>query len=589
MGSLRCAVLGCALLAWGAAPATGASDEAGREGAAAERSIGLLQKVAADWKAGCFSCHHQAMPMLALAEARRHGVAVDEKAAHAASEQAFAPLASLDDAVQDRFLIDPAVSEGYMLAAAHAAGVEPSLSTAVYARRIANCQRADGHWPTFDNRPPSSDSLFTSTAIAARAVALYMPARLEAEKRAALAKARGWLTGTAARSNEDRTFQLLGVAWTGAGEAERRPLAEALLAKQQKDGGWAGVDGISSDAYATAQSLYALRAAGPVAADDARWRRGLEWLLRTQKGDGSWKVMSWIDTPVQVSPPYMETGFPYGHHQFISAAATAWAVMALSSALPVKADAARPAAVMSASPKAVPAWAETALFGPVKELEERLNAGLDPSSATAAGTSVLMMAAQDAGKVRLLLGKGAKVGARSKSGFDALMVAALSYGSAPSVRLLLQAGASPAPRTGVLFNASALAHAAMSGDTEVAGLLLQHGASVTRRMNLIGTVPTTPLAMATGFDYVNMIRLLVKHGAQVDEEDPKKLTNVSYSALAHKNEALKALLELGGDPAHKDAYGLTPLRHTQGIRYMPAETAEILKARLQLKAAAGKR
>lgn len=580
MSGLRLGVTGAAVLLCAAVPGLAEDSGSAKMRAAAGRSIRLLQKVAGEWKAGCFSCHHQAMPMLALAEARRRGVEVDERAAHAASEKAFAPLASLDDAVQDRFLIDPAVSEGYMLVAAHAAGVERSLSTGAYARRIANYQRADGHWPTFDNRPPSSDSLFTSTAVAARAVALYMPERLNGEKRSVLEKARGWLLKTRTVNNEDRTFQLLGAAWTGAGADERGRLAEALFARQQKDGGWAGVDGIASDAYATAQSLYALREAGGVGADDARWRHGAEWLLRTQSPDGSWKVASWIDTPVQVSPPYMETGFPYGHHQFLSCAATSWAVMALASALPEKAAAARPAAVMSAVPKGVPAWAETALFGGARELEEKLNAGLDPNSATALGTTVLMMAAHDAEKIRLLLAKGANAGARAKSGFDALMVASLSYGAAPAVRLLLKAGASPAPRTGVLFNASALGHAAMSGDVEVARLLLQHGASVTRRMHLIGTLPVSPLSAAAGFDYADMIRLLVKHGAKVDEEDPKKMTNVSYTALAHKNQALKALLEAGGDAAHVDAYGLTPLKHTQGIRYMSAETAEILKAKL---------
>lgn len=580
MSNLQCAVSVSLLLILGV-PAWADDGDTGRVRASAERSIGLLQKVAANWSVGCFSCHHQAMPMIALEEARRHGLTVDEKAAHAASQKAFAPLSQLDEAVQDRFLIDPAVSEGYMLVAAQAAGVEPSVSTAAYARRIANYQRGDGHWPTFDARPPSSNSLFASTAIALRAASLYMPAQLETDKRAMLEKARHWLLSTPARNNEDRTFQLLGAAWTAVGEAERRRLAEALIARQQRDGGWTSADGVESDAYATAQSLYALRAAGGISPDDARWRRGLEWLLGRQSADGSWKVESWIDTPAQVSPPYMETGFPYGHHQFLSCAATSWAVMALASALPEKADAAKPAAVLAARPANVPGWAETALFGSAKELEEKLKAGLDANSATPLGTSVLMMAAHDADKVRLLLSRGAKVNARAKSGYDALMLASLHHGSGPAVRLLLQAGASPAPRTGIMFNASALMLATMSGDTEVAELLLRHGASVTRKMNLIGTLATTPLSAATGFDYAGMIRLLVKHGAQVDELDPKKMSNVSWAALSHKNEALRTLLDLGGNPAQRDDYGLTPLQHTQGIRYMSPDAAEILKARLQ--------
>ena len=63
---------------------------------------------------------------------------------------------------------------------------------------------------------------------------------------------------------------------------------------------------------------------------DADQRSGLSegnrYLLRTQAADGSWHVKSrsiWLQ-------PYFESGFPYGHDQWISAAGTAWAVMALS-------------------------------------------------------------------------------------------------------------------------------------------------------------------------------------------------------------------------------------------------------------------
>jgi hypothetical protein len=49
------------------------------------------------------------------------------------------------------------------------------------------------------------------------------------------------------------------------------------------------------------------------------------FLLRTQLEDGSWFVRSRA-IPVQ---PYFDSGFPHGRDQFISAAATNWATMAL--------------------------------------------------------------------------------------------------------------------------------------------------------------------------------------------------------------------------------------------------------------------
>jgi hypothetical protein len=51
--------------------------------------------------------------------------------------------------------------------------------------------------------------------------------------------------------------------------------------------------------------------------------------LKTQRADGSWYVQS----RAIAFQPYFETGFPYGKDQFISAAATNWATMALALAV----------------------------------------------------------------------------------------------------------------------------------------------------------------------------------------------------------------------------------------------------------------
>ncbi|MGH9719722.1 MAG: hypothetical protein ACRD8O_05885 [Bryobacteraceae bacterium] len=65
---------------------------------------------------------------------------------------------------------------------------------------------------------------------------------------------------------------------------------------------------------------------------NAVYKRGVEFLLRTQYEDGSWYVKSRA-YPLQ---PYFESGFPYEHDQWISAAGTSWAAMALAHALPAR-------------------------------------------------------------------------------------------------------------------------------------------------------------------------------------------------------------------------------------------------------------
>jgi hypothetical protein len=110
-----------------------------------------------------------------------------------------------------------------------------------------------------------------------------------------------------------------------------RTSAAALLAEQRPDGGWAQLATLETDAYATGQALVALQAAGH-AVSSAEYRRGAAYLLRTQFADGSWLVRS-RTFPVQ---PPRDTGFPHGKHQWISAAGTSWAAMALALTLPAQ-------------------------------------------------------------------------------------------------------------------------------------------------------------------------------------------------------------------------------------------------------------
>lgn len=80
-----------------------------------------------------------------------------------------------------------------------------------------------------------------------------------------------------------------------------------------------------TDPYQTGQVLYALRASGVVPTTPA-YQQGAQYLLRTQLEDGTWFMQS----RGFAFQPYFETGFPHGTNQFISAAATSWAAIALA-------------------------------------------------------------------------------------------------------------------------------------------------------------------------------------------------------------------------------------------------------------------
>jgi hypothetical protein len=80
---------------------------------------------------------------------------------------------------------------------------------------------------------------------------------------------------------------------------------------------------------ATGRSLAALQLGGLPISDPA-YQRGIKWLLATQQEDGSWHTK----TRALGFQPYFDAGFPHGYDQWMSAAGTSWAAMALSLALP---------------------------------------------------------------------------------------------------------------------------------------------------------------------------------------------------------------------------------------------------------------
>jgi hypothetical protein len=186
---------------------------------------------------------------------------------------------------------------------------------------IARTQLPDGSFAVLPARPPLEASAFTSTALAIRALQLY-----GSNSEEKIAGAREWLKGARPVTQEDRTMRLLGLVWSNADAEDVARASSELLAQQRPDGGWAQLAGVESDAYATGQAMVALYEAGALAAPDKAFQRGVAYLLRTQRADGSWIVRT-RSSPVQ---QLKESGFPHGRDQWISAAATSWAAMALT-------------------------------------------------------------------------------------------------------------------------------------------------------------------------------------------------------------------------------------------------------------------
>ncbi len=512
---------------------------------------------------------------MAYRVAREHGVPVNETLAHADAAQAFAQYASLDRAVQYTHFIDPVMDDGFRLLAADAAGVRRSLSTAIYARFIALHQMPDGHWVTIDERPPQSASFVTATAVALRAVQLYGHASLASDTAARVGRARTWLASQHPRDTEERTHQLLGLHWAGAPRSDLSRLAAELSASQQKDGGWNSIDGRSSDAYSTGEALMALHSAAGMAVNDPVWTKGVRFLLDTQQPDGSWHVVSRLHPPANVSPPYFETGYPYGHDQFISAMGASWAIMALATALgPAPKYEAPP--LREAELNDVEPWAETVLFGRPSELR-----GLDPNSATKGGTTALMMAMPDVEKAKLLLDRGASINARSKTRYSALLVAAQYSGSSPVMRMLLDRGAEVRPAKGEgapLFNATALGLSLMSGNADLVRRFLAKGDKLDDKFIFLGLFPGTAVTAPIGFDDTATISALLDAGLPVNFADPDNddLTLLGSAVLANRTNLARLLISRGAKVDAADKKGMTPLLYAASIDFGDSGMIDLL-------------
>ena len=278
-------------------------------------------------KQDCTSCHQQHLPMAAIGLARKFRAEVDTRAEQALIEIVRAgEIKEPEVDWQPLFHPDAVQTKGYELLAYAGEDLPADANSDAWVHHLSVIQAPDGRWHNNLPRPPIQTGDIGATALAIHALQRYpLPGR-----RKKLAKqvqlARQWLRTAQPENTDSRVYQLLGLAWAGEPACNLQPIARALLDEQRPDGGWAQLPKLDSDAYATGQALYALRVVASLKSSDSSIDRGLRYLLSTQLADGTWHVTRRA-FPFQ---PTMDSGFPHGRDGWISAAATSWAVMALS-------------------------------------------------------------------------------------------------------------------------------------------------------------------------------------------------------------------------------------------------------------------
>jgi hypothetical protein len=285
----------------------------------------------------CFSCHHQAMAVLSLTAARQRGFESDAELLQTQVDFSLKTFRNRAQIAKGQGVGGDSTGVVYALLTFAAAGRPQDETTAALVEYLLVKQRKDGAWPipAFGDRPPTMGSLFTNTGLAVIVLKTYDPpkdaagAALQGRIDAAVARGRDWLLTNKPVSTEDKVFHLRGLVAAGVEAEEVGAARELLLRDQRPDGSWAQLPDMAGDAYATGTVLVTLRLAGLDTRHEA-YEKGVKYLLETQKEDGSWIVQT-RSRPLQV---FFDNGDPGGKSQFISFAATNWAVLALLETVP---------------------------------------------------------------------------------------------------------------------------------------------------------------------------------------------------------------------------------------------------------------
>ena len=301
---------------------------------AIDKALPLLVKGAEGHveKKSCFACHNQAVPMFAFMMARERGFPVPNDLLKKQTTHVAAFLENnRDQFPKGQGTGGQVDSAGYALFTLERGGHKPDDTTAAVVEYLLQYNKGRDHWGVSGSRPPSEASLFATNYLGC-APANLGPSGAEGSHRQSH-RYRSRLAAENTRQGYRGSRVSFVVAAPAQGGRERAESGiQELLKAQGKDGGWSQLTGLESDAYATGSVLVVLHEVGELATTDAAYQRGVAFLVRSQREDGSWLIRS-RSNPFQ---PYYESGFPHGKDQFISIAASGWATAALTLTFPVQ-------------------------------------------------------------------------------------------------------------------------------------------------------------------------------------------------------------------------------------------------------------
>jgi len=301
------------------------------------RSLAILQEssqiFSINAKHNCASCHHNTLTSMAAGLAAQKGISPIDSFTSFRINTMAGSIRGISDPNLINQIVPVNFIPPYMLLGLAAENYPADFATDIAVDYIMSQVKPDGSFLAESGRPPLETGDIHLTALDIRAIQLYVPPAKAKLAKDIVTRARQWLEKASPVQQQELVFQLLGLQWSGSTEAIKKKVAVSLKAMQNPDGGWSQLPTMASDAYATGQALYALSESRMTKSDEDVYQKGLNYLLKTQNKEGAWVVITRA-YPIQ---PFVNSQFPpYDENQFISAAASAWATLALLNALPDK-------------------------------------------------------------------------------------------------------------------------------------------------------------------------------------------------------------------------------------------------------------
>ena len=276
---------------------------------AAQRGLDWLQHGAPAWvdKNHCFGCHVQSQVLMGQAVALKQGYRVNLRSVRALNDFVrgqnswgswWSPpkSATVFGAMGVAYAADILGIEsdsGFPDMHPYSKGLLLESSN-----RLVENQEKDGAFPLDLPEPPIIQGQFMTTAnslVAIERAAAHSHDTTYKRYKQSAERGLAWIASHEPQTTQDKIFKIIALMHYGTPDQKRSAwsVVETLTTEQQSDGGWrenAASDG--SNAIATGQVLYAFKQAG-VSIHSPMFRRGVDYLLKTQVNDpvpdnGSW-------------------------------------------------------------------------------------------------------------------------------------------------------------------------------------------------------------------------------------------------------------------------------------------------------------